>query len=108
MLQDYYHRGSRLACDAPRIPDTDTIFGLTPAAVIRGDNLTLPGAAEAKQTIIIVSHKLSSVENADMIVVMENDRVAQKGTHDKLLNQEGYNSRIYHRQQLESEVKSTA
>ena len=43
-----------------------------------------------------------------MIVVMENDRVAQKGTHDELLNQEGYNSRLYHRQQLESEVKSTA
>jgi ATP-binding cassette subfamily B protein len=42
------------------------------------------------KTNIIVAHRFSAVRDADMIYVLENGRITQKGTHHDLLRQEGW------------------
>lgn len=56
------------------------------------------------KTTIIVSHRLSSVKNADTILVLENGKIIQQGTHTELLNSEGYYKELYHKQLLEKEM----
>lgn len=41
------------------------------------------------RTVIIVAHRLQTVKNADEIVVLENGRVVESGTHDQLLAENG-------------------
>jgi ATP-binding cassette subfamily B protein len=41
------------------------------------------------KTVIIVAHRLSTVRNADKIVVMDNGRIAETGTHDTLIDNRG-------------------
>ena len=42
------------------------------------------------KTAIIVSHRVSSAKNADKIIVLENGKIAQEGTHNSLINIDGY------------------
>ena len=56
------------------------------------------------KTTLIVSHRLSSVKNADTILVLENGNIIQQGTHTELLNTEGYYKELYHKQLLEKEM----
>jgi len=51
-----------------------------------------------KRTTFIVAHRLSSVKDADLILVLENGEIIQRGTHDELLAREGYYARMYHEQ----------
>ena len=53
-------------------------------------------------TTIIVSHRISSVKNADKIIVLDNGFVSQKGTHDELINIDGYYKNLYLKQLSES------
>ncbi|MBX3461509.1 MAG: ABC transporter ATP-binding protein [Planctomycetes bacterium] len=55
-------------------------------------------------TTIIVSHRCSTVEHADEIVVLERGRVAERGTHTELLGKGGYYADLHRKQQLESEL----
>ncbi|MCL2721193.1 MAG: ABC transporter ATP-binding protein/permease [Treponema sp.] len=41
------------------------------------------------RTIIIIAHRLSTVRNADVIIVFEKGRIVQSGSHDELINQDG-------------------
>ena len=54
-------------------------------------------------TTIIISHRVSSVKNADSILVLDSGKLIQKGTHQELKKQEGYYKDIYE-QQMEEEV----
>ena len=52
----------------------------------------LTAAIEAltrEKTIIMIAHRLKTVRHADQIFVIDNGRIAQKGTHDELMRQEG-------------------
>lgn len=49
-------------------------------------------------TSFIISHRISSFENADIILVIENGRIAQRGTHEELIKQDGYYSHVYKNQ----------
>ncbi len=50
------------------------------------------------RTSFIVAHRLSTIENADRILVMENGRVVEQGAHKELLQRKGAYSRLYHSQ----------
>jgi len=54
------------------------------------------------KTTIIVSHRPSSVKNADKIIVLHEGQIVQRGTHDTLINISGYYQDIYN-QQLEEQ-----
>ncbi len=58
-----------------------------------------------EKTTIITSHRLSAVAHANLILVLENGRMIEKGTHQELLEQGGWYKEMYVRQQLEDLVE---
>lgn len=62
----------------------------------------LENATKGKTTIII-SHRASSVKNADHILILDDGKVIESGTHDELINIDGYYQDIYN-QQLEEKL----
>ncbi|NKI20832.1 ATP-binding cassette domain-containing protein [Paenibacillus dendritiformis] len=56
----------------------------------------------AGKTTLITTHRLSAVEHADWIIVLDDGKIVEEGTHDDLLKQEGWYKEQYERQQLES------
>lgn len=55
------------------------------------------------KTTIMVSHRISSVKNADKIIILEAGEIVQRGTHQELLNTEGYYKELYLKQLSEKE-----
>ena len=49
-------------------------------------------------TTIIVSHRISSAKNADMIVVLNDGVIMQEGSHEELISVEGYYKELYQNQ----------
>ena len=47
------------------------------------------------RTVIVVAHRLSTVKNADEIVVLDKDGIVEKGTHDELLKKNGEYKKLY-------------
>ncbi len=58
----------------------------------------------ATKTTIIVSHRISSVKNADRIIILENGAVVQEGNHQKLIQEDGYYKELYAKQLSEKEM----
>ncbi len=56
------------------------------------------------RTTIFISHRVSTVRNADMIAVLHGGRIVELGTHDQLLTLNGYYSDLYNKQLLEEEL----
>ena len=56
------------------------------------------------KTTIIVSHRVSSAKNADKIIILDEGKIIQQGTHNQLLNQEGYYKELYLKQLSEKEL----
>ncbi|SNR31611.1 ABC transporter ATP-binding protein [Lutibacter flavus] len=56
------------------------------------------------KTTIIVSHRVSSIKNADQIIVIENGAIVQQGSHNELVNKVGYYKELYEQQLLEKEI----
>ena len=57
------------------------------------------------RTSIIISHRISTVKDADQIIVIDNGTIAEQGTHEELLELEGIYARIYQKQLLEKELE---
>ncbi|MCQ6276292.1 ATP-binding cassette domain-containing protein [Bacillus sp. V3B] len=57
------------------------------------------------KTTIITAHRLSSIQHADLILVLEAGEITQMGTHQELMNQDGWYKEMYLRQQLEELVE---
>ena len=56
------------------------------------------------RTTIFISHRVSTVRNADRIAVLDRGRVVELGTHEELLGRNGYYSELYNKQLLEEEL----
>ena len=61
------------------------------------------GEATRGKTTVIISHRTSSVKNADHIIVLDEGKVVQSGTHEQLISEPGYYQDIYN-QQLEEKL----
>lgn len=57
------------------------------------------------KTSIIIAHRLSTIINADLIVVMQNGRIIEKGNHVNLLAKQGFYYNLYHKKMLEYEAE---
>lgn len=56
------------------------------------------------KTTILVSHRVSSAKNADKIIILDNGQIIQQGSHNQLVNQEGYYKDLYLKQLSEKEI----
>jgi ATP-binding cassette subfamily B multidrug efflux pump len=56
------------------------------------------------KTTIIVSHRVSSAKNAHKIIILEDGKIIQQGSHNQLINQEGYYASLYLKQLSEKEL----
>lgn len=58
-----------------------------------------------KRTTIIIGHRISSVQGADQIVVMDEGKIIERGTHEQLLRRNGLYADLHHKQQLDQEAE---
>lgn len=56
------------------------------------------------KTTFIISHRVSSAKNADKIIVLDEGKIVQQGTHNQLITKEGYYKELYEQQLLEKEI----
>ena len=56
------------------------------------------------KTTLIATHRLTSVMNADLILVLKDGQIVERGTHDQLLEENGWYADMWQRQELEAKV----
>jgi len=62
----------------------------------------------AGRTTLLISHRVSTVQNADDIVVLRDGEIVERGTHGELLALDGYYAELYRRQLIEEELELEA
>ncbi len=60
-----------------------------------------------RRTALLVSHRVSTVKDADLIVVLEDGAAVERGTHDALLELDGRYAELHRQQQLEEELEAS-
>ncbi len=69
---------------------TSSIDTRTEAIVQRGMDALMEG-----RTVFVIAHRLSTVKNSDVIIVLDHGRIIERGTHDDLLEQKGQYYQLY-------------
>ncbi|EOO20177.1 MULTISPECIES: ABC transporter transmembrane domain-containing protein [Bacillus cereus group] len=67
--------------------------------------LTALKRERAEKTTIITAHRLSAIQHANLILVIDEGRVMQRGTHEQLMKENGWYKEMYESQQLEALVE---
>jgi len=75
----------------------------TEAEILRGLRTTLSG-----RTAVIASHRISAIRDASWIIVLDEGRVVEQGTHDRLIAAGGRYAALLQRQQLEESLEGSA
>ena len=70
--------------------DTSSIDTRTEALVSRGMDALMKG-----RTVFVIAHRLSTVRNSDVIMVLENGRIIERGNHEKLVSEKGKYYQLY-------------
>jgi ATP-binding cassette, subfamily B, multidrug efflux pump len=91
-----------LMTDAPVLVFDDALSAVD--TYTEEEILTRLRAATADRTTIIVAHRISAVRHADQIIVLEDGRIVERGTHDSLAQAGGPYSDLVRQQQLEAEL----
>ena len=94
-----------LAADPPVLVLDDclsAVDSMTEQAILRGLREKLAG-----RTAVVVSHRVAALSLADRIVVLDEGRVAEEGTHAQLVARGGLYAEIHERQRLEEEIEAT-
>jgi ATP-binding cassette subfamily B multidrug efflux pump len=73
----------------------------TEEAILQNLRRVFPG-----KTVIIVSHRISTLKNANHILVLEEGSITQEGTHDQLTAEPGLYQELYQKQLLEEQIES--
>lgn len=58
-----------------------------------------------KRTTVLISHRCSTVRDADQIIVLRDGQIAERGTHQELIGRGGYYAELYQKQLLEEELE---
>ena len=80
---------------------TSSVDTLTEALIQRGMNQLIQG-----RTSLVIAHRLSTIKHADVIMVIDDGQISERGSHEKLMRNQGHYYRLYtqqFRQELESQ-----
>ena len=82
-------------------------IAMSRALIMNPEILILENLKEERsgKTTIITAHRLSAIVHADLIIVMDNGKIIERGTHDQLIAQDGWYKETYNTQQLEEKMK---
>ena len=50
------------------------------------------------RTVLVVAHRLSTIKNADMILVMKDGEIIERGVHEELIDRDSFYKRLYNKQ----------
>ena len=69
---------------------TSSIDTHTESIVQKGMDMLMEG-----RTVFVIAHRLSTVKNSDVIMVLDHGKIIERGTHDELINQKGVYYQLY-------------